>query len=404
TWAARNPHKPVISLRERDRDTNLTSAQRATAKMKTQQNREKAHEMHEEIQSFHDFRETRAKEIAAKYHKKPDYIRALLNTRSIFKPTRAPNVRNAIVHHVAKEMNEGRGLGDRYSLADIQKRVDEDEGLKELSKDDKAELIKELQEYRDLKKKGARISNNAAAQDMKHMMQKISIELENMAQRNGTYAFALATRGHINDSTVPSWSASEESLDFIRECLKMDVADVLRKFELWAVNRKRREYCVKVDTLASMRIECTAHIITGLRCITGREKVVMNYQNYDKSIVLKYKVKLDGWPVNIKFANPSDISTVDEIRSLRQALQTGNCHWVRLSEAQYTEHVNNVTQREDSGQAVGHKRKERSDKGKRHRVRAGDDDDNDEGTSQKRRRTVPKQQSTRPTGSGKKTR
>lgn len=65
-----------------------------------------------------------------------------------------------------------------------------------------------------------------------------------MAQRNGTYAFALATRGHINDRAVPTWVASDESVDFIRECLKMDVADLLRKFELWAVNRKRGEYCI----------------------------------------------------------------------------------------------------------------------------------------------------------------
>lgn len=75
--------------------------------------------MHEEIQGFHEFRETRAKEIAAKFQKKPDYIRALLNSRSIFKSTRAPNVRNAIVHHVAKEMNEGKISSMRMNSVDL---------------------------------------------------------------------------------------------------------------------------------------------------------------------------------------------------------------------------------------------------------------------------------------------
>ena len=93
-----------------------------------------------------------------------------------------------------------------------------------------------------------------------------------------------------------------------------------------------------------MRIECTAFIITGLsmyffltitRClsefhqgnITRKEKVIMNYDNYDKSIVAKYKVKLMGWPNNLKFANPSHIGTVDDIQMLRHSLQTGTCHW-----------------------------------------------------------------------------
>lgn len=71
----------------------------------------------------------------------------------------------------------GRGHGDRYSLADIQKHIDENQSLQELSKEDQAQLIKELQEHRDVKKKGAWVSNAAAAQDMKYTMQRISIEV-----------------------------------------------------------------------------------------------------------------------------------------------------------------------------------------------------------------------------------
>ncbi|KAF8335250.1 hypothetical protein F5887DRAFT_892057 [Amanita rubescens] len=182
-----------------------------------------------------------------------------------------------------------------------------------------------------------------------------------MAQRNGTYAFAVATKGHINDTANPAWVASEEAENFIRECFKMDVTDVVRKFELWAVSRKRG---TKIDTLASMRIKCTALIITGLRNITGKETIVMNYQNYDKSIVLKYKVRLTGWLNNLKFVNPSHISTVDEIRMLRHSLQVGTCHWVRLSQAEVAEHANNIIQLQQNGETVGRKRKERSDKGR----------------------------------------
>ena len=76
----------------------------------------------------------------------------------------------------------------------------------------------------------------------------------------------------------------------------------------------------------------------------------MNYQNYEKSIILKYKVKLNGWPNTIKFANPSHISTVDEICLLRHAVQSRTCQWVQLLNVEYAEYMDNVMQQEQSGQ------------------------------------------------------
>lgn len=132
----------------------------------------------------------------------------------------------------------------------------------------------------------------------------------------------------------------------------------------------------------------------------------MNYENYQKSIVLKYKVKLNGWPNMIKFANPSHISTVDGIRSLRHALQSDTCQWVRLSDTEYAEYTDNIMQQEQSGQPVGRKRKERSDKGKRHSIQAGGEDaeEDAEGTSTKRRRMTTRRHSSNMKAHGRITR
>lgn len=70
-----------------------------------------------------------------------------------------------------------------------------------------------------------------------------------MAQWNGTYALAMAMKGHINDVAVPSWVASEEAEQFIRECFKMDITDVVRKFELWAVCQKRGKQDIILNVL-----------------------------------------------------------------------------------------------------------------------------------------------------------
>jgi len=49
--------------------------------------------------------------------------------------------------------------------------------------------------------------------------------------------FAFFTRGHIHDVSAPVTMESWGALDFIREVLKIDPADLAAKFELWAVSR-----------------------------------------------------------------------------------------------------------------------------------------------------------------------
>jgi hypothetical protein len=90
----------------------------------------------------------------------------------------------------------------------------------------------------------------------------------------------------------------------------------------------------------------------------------MSYVKYERDIVTKYKVELLGWPVTIKFANPSEVATVDDIRKLRQALRTGDCKWMVQTRRQQVAHAELVAAREAAGEPAVKKRKERSDKGK----------------------------------------
>jgi hypothetical protein len=62
---------------------------------------------------------------------------------------------------------------------------------------------------------------------------------------------------------------------------------------------------------------------------------------------------------------------------LRHALLTGTCCWVRLSTAEVAKQMGMVVQSEQNGQAVGWKRKERSDKGKHHHKQVLDGEEND---------------------------
>jgi len=52
-------------------------------------------------------------------------------------------------------------------------------------------------------------------------------------------AFTFVTRGHINDSTTPSFIDSDGALSFFTEVLDLDPSKVAGKFELWATSRSK---------------------------------------------------------------------------------------------------------------------------------------------------------------------
>ena len=105
------------------------------------------------------------------------------------------------------------------------------------------------------------------------------------------------------------------------------------------------------------------------------KNVIMSYLHYDLDILVKHKVKLVGWPPGFPISNPSSISTVDQIKSLRDALKVGDCHWVKMTKRQQDEHAREVKTRQGAGElAMVKKRKERSDKGKKKKKAAAGSD------------------------------
>jgi hypothetical protein len=69
-----------------------------------------------------------------------------------------------------------------------------------------------------------------------------------LAERAGMIGFAMFSRGHIHDKTILVTIQSWGALEFIREVLKRDPADVAALFELWAVSRERGTSFSKVRT------------------------------------------------------------------------------------------------------------------------------------------------------------
>ena len=105
--------------------------------------------------------------------------------------------------------------------------------------------------------------------------------------------------------------------------------------------------------------------------------VGMNYVNYKTSIVQKYHVQLLGWPSNIPFINPHQLTTIAAARTLLNALTVSTCKWVAMSKRQRQEHAATLAADVEGGQVVGKKQKVRSDKGKKHKRTLVDSDNNE---------------------------
>ena len=113
-------------------------------------------------------------------------------------------------------------------------------------------------------------------------------------------------------------------------------------------------------------------------------------------MVIKYKVKLVGWPLD-KFVSPYSIYTVDELRNLRDALHCGSCYWKGLSTREVSQYVKDIEERETAGEVIGKKRKSRSDKGTKKGARkpmngkdVNDEDSAGEGPSKRQKVSAPK--------------
>ena len=273
TWAERNPQKRVQAVRTRRK---LTDAEKAGRKVILQAKRAENAALTADLEQYQQECDERLEELARKYSCKPDRLRRLLHTSSVFKKSQKANLRNAIVHKKAQEENAGQRImwmhelyadingstdapvGEKKPLREIQWLVRNDPELQDLSTDQEEELIRDLEEHRALKKTGAWASNLAAAQDVHHTVTQIHAtvsdfprrvtslltfvpKLAALAQRTGIYAFTFISRGHIDDLSRSAWYATGDCVTFIRDELKIDPWDLAQLFEHWACTQQKSE-------------------------------------------------------------------------------------------------------------------------------------------------------------------
>ncbi|KAJ7445127.1 hypothetical protein B0H11DRAFT_2249551 [Mycena galericulata] len=328
THRSRNPTQPVIPIRKRRRqsgkNTRSTAVKRRTVKLGRMQR------LAEEMEVFDAEREERAKELSDKHGIRLKEVRRRMMASSCFATRRRVSLYNAKIVALTERMNEDLEVGERYNLRDVKKMAKADPSLLQgFSKEEEEEMVEEAVRKRELKHRGAHANNLAAGADAKRTIERLMQEMIALADRAGMIGFAMFTRGHLHDTTAPVTIDSGGALNFFREVLRKDPADMTTLFELWAVGRERGSS--GADTLVEMQKQCTEMIKTGLVTASGKTKIAMNFESYINALVEGQNLGLLGWPEGVVFKRMSKQSAIGPLRTLRDALRSGTCRWKLLT-------------------------------------------------------------------------
>ncbi|KAF6745723.1 hypothetical protein DFP72DRAFT_1077152 [Ephemerocybe angulata] len=354
TWASRNPSKAIIPPRNNYK--KLTDAQKITASVRLAQTREKQLQLTEDLGEFKITQARLLQEIAEKHGKSLDYVKGRATAASTFKTPRALNLHNAKLHFLSLEINNGFEEGERKNLMEIQHRLKDDPDMCELDKREEDRLLQILQDHKNVQKAGARANHRAAAADYEKTVGRIHEEMGKLHERTGATLFLLGAHDHVDDTLPPTFVDAGNTEAFFLEHIDMTANEFTRKFNSWCESRRNGSKA-QGSTLRLLQIECRCLISEGLNRILKRKNVMMAYDQYEAKIMVEHKVQLRGWPENVAWGTPHNLTTIAAVRKLRDALVSGACAWVKLSSQEHEAIVKKVEQ------APPKKRKTRSDKG-----------------------------------------
>jgi len=105
TWAKRNALQKIQPSREPAR--KLTDAEKASRQLAAGFKKQKQVELNKAVGEYLLDRSTKLQELASAHNVKVTKIEEMVNAETHYKKTRTPSLSNAIVHYLAKTVNEG---------------------------------------------------------------------------------------------------------------------------------------------------------------------------------------------------------------------------------------------------------------------------------------------------------
>ncbi|KAJ7163392.1 hypothetical protein C8R43DRAFT_1123006 [Mycena crocata] len=311
---------------------------------------------------------TTANDLAQRFDKKPRYFLDIMFQGGVCQVHRQekPNAYNAFKAMKAAEMREA-GVTDinAGNLHDVfhQEYLD-------MTPEAINAMVEEFGESKDEFVKLRRDSPRARIQDVSNSLRNIEMVFQGLMCRVGIEGFFCVVRNTTDFHMVPHWYFTSQALErFMPMAVvkKWDTSQVAAKLKAFAVAGcdpatadRLRNSKQKSDFL---KVEIRHKLSDGLIEIRGNPKARISYEHYYEDVVSRY-------------VSPSNLSaSIPVLTKLRDALNDGDCKWVKLRKSQLKHRAEKWAENVAAGRAVPKERNERSDKGKKRKIAEVDDDD-----------------------------
>ncbi|THV01783.1 hypothetical protein K435DRAFT_853480 [Dendrothele bispora CBS 962.96] len=349
--------------------------------------------------------ETNVQAIAEKHGHRPEKAFEILSTSNHFQLNmRGVSSQNALMHYLSKEENGSLQRGEKMKPDELRQKLDHDlkdpesDLYKIAHDDDRMALLKEeVMTNREQKARGARVSSNSTAQDIRHTVDTVAKEFHHLNQCTGALGFFFITPGNRDCKGTPAWGiAGRDTFAFFKKELGYEPWDILADFQMFGAKGTKRK---GQESGPEIQSQCANWILKGLHKLVLFVSIVLSTYLYTSTG--KYKVRL-LWPSNCNngvVANPSKLN-VDDLRILHRELEVGTCRWVEVDGKELGRktqpNINPPATTTTTNAPPSKKRKQQSDKGvtrgprKRPRTSENDPSPSTSHTQQKRKKQAPK--------------
>ncbi|KAJ3892329.1 hypothetical protein GG344DRAFT_76008 [Lentinula edodes] len=288
-------------------------------------------------------------------------VSTLLNQVSARTGSKKASDYNVLVFLKTQELNALRPAGAKFSLKDIHAAVKEDEELMEALKD--PELMAEYREFFDSEKAEQKVA---------------AVRADFLVDATGAAVFGIVARGSFESSVTSSFFGWGPADAFLRKYFGKGIQEVTDLFEAYVCTAE------KMGTRKLYQSEMISKVVRlitqGLREVTGISSLTMSYANFNKLILVPYKVDVTGWPEDVDRIYPQKLSA-EAVRTLHDAWTNGTAHWIRLGAQEYRARLHALN---SEGKLDPKPRQHRSDMGGKHQKRksteahgSGDDSDSE---------------------------
>ncbi|KAJ7636844.1 hypothetical protein FB45DRAFT_907471 [Roridomyces roridus] len=324
---SRNRHLPAQPARKHSHRSRKGMYGVQTAK-KAAKNRQ-LEGLYAELDMLNAQRELAAVELSKTYKMKVEEVRRRMMTSAIVKGSREKQIHNAKMSHIAELVNADLPRGEKLNSSQLNAHIANNRHLyDDYTEEEEAELLAKLEEKRTVKKSGARANNLLAKIVAKKTIAKIGQMMIALAQQTGVIGHAAFTRTHPHDKTGTYFVESEGGGDFLAHAFGKSAPDFMVMYEMWGMNRDK---VTLANELLRLQKACRVIIMKGFLLVRGVTKAQMNHKDYIGAIVKKFGVGIIGWPQGVPFVTASKIGALPTIKKLHDALESGACHWRKLT-------------------------------------------------------------------------